>query len=169
MIGTPESAAGNKHLPPLRERYSMRSLFSPSSIRTQLSLTVFVGLVCTASSLSAQCRTADAQTTNMLRYMRSLATATVPADSESVGIRTTYKIPAVAATQVSLVTTARTCNSALAAFNTAAPQLTPKPTSVYVIAVGSVYVVWASRAASSEWTQHIVFNSKFQVLSEFAG
>src|SRR5450759_4447595 len=145
----------------------MRSSFSP--FRTSLSLLVTLALISWASDLSAQCRPADPQTTNMLRYMRSLATATVPADSESVGLRTTYKIPAVAATQVSLVTTARTCQSALAAFKTAVPQLAPTPTTVYVVAVGSVYVVWASSAPSSEWTQHIVFNSKFQILSEFAG
>jgi hypothetical protein len=145
----------------------MRSTFSP--FRGSLSLLVSLALVSLASDLSAQCRAADAQTSNMLRYMRSLATATVPADSESVGIRTTYKIPAVAAAQVSLVTTTRTCQSALAAFKTAVPQLAPTPTTVYVIAVGSVYVVWASRDPSSEFTQHIVFNSKFQILSEFAG
>lgn len=101
--------------------------------------------------------------------MRQLATAAVPADSESVGIRTTYKLPAVAATQVSLVTTTRTCQSALSAFKAAVPQLTPMPTNVYVVAVGSVYVVWACRRASSEWTQHIIMDSKFKVLSQFAG
>ena len=135
----------------------------------RLSLAVVLGLVCGASQISAQCKPADAKTANMIRYMKKLATATIPADSESVGIRTTYQIPAAAASQVSLVTTTKTCQSALAAFKTAAPDVTPSPTNVYVVAVGSVYVVWATRVGSSEWTPHVVFDSKFRVLSQFAG
>jgi hypothetical protein len=138
-------------------------------MRKSLTLAVLVGSLCGAGTASAQCRTADGQTANMIRYMRQLATATLPADSESVGVRTTYQIPAVASTQVVLVTTARTCQSALSAFKAAVPYMSPIPTSVYVIAVGSVYVVWADRGTTGEWTPHVVLNSKFATLSQFAG
>lgn len=155
-------------------RWHLRNSLLPSgtrliSMRIPLSLAVLAGIMCGGSAISAQCRAADAQTANMIRYMRQLATAAVPADSESVGIRTAYRLPAVVANQVSLVTTKKTCQSALAAFKTAVSQLMPSPTNIYVVAVGSVYVVWASRPASTEWTQHIVLNSKFKVLSQFAG
>lgn len=154
-----------KYLPDLRglsmRLYPLRSPVSPS---IAILLCLLFG-----SNVSAQCKPADAQTANMIRYMRQLATATVPADSESVKLRSTYGIPAATANQVLLVTTTRTCQSALSAFRTAAPDVTPSPTSVYVVAVGSVYVVWATRPAQSEWTPHVVFTSKFQVLSQFAG
>lgn len=116
------------------------------------------------------CRPADAQTTNMIRYMKVLVAATLPADSESVGERMTYKIPAASPTQVTLVTTERTCKSALTAFKSAVPGQSPAPTSIYVVAVGSVYVVWNPvRPASSEWYSNVIFSSKFQVLSKFGG
>jgi hypothetical protein len=137
-------------------------------MRRSLMFAVLVGMTGGASNLLAQCRPADVQTTTMIRYMRQLATAT-PADSESVTVRTSYKIPAVAASQVALVTTARICRSALSAFRTAVPLLLAAPSSVYVIAVGNVYVVWADGSPLSEWTQHVVFDSKFQILAEFAG
>jgi hypothetical protein len=106
----------------------------------------------------------------MIRYMKVLAGATLPADSESVGIRTTYQIPAASPAQVTLVTTEKTCKSALAAFISAVPEQSPTPTTIYVVAVGSVYVVWNPyRPANSEWSTNVVFNSRFQVLSKFAG
>lgn len=116
------------------------------------------------------CRPADYQTRNMIRYMKVLVTATVPADSESVGVRMTYQIPVVSPTQISLVTTERICKSALTAFKLAVPGQAPAPTSIYVLAVGPVYVVWNPlQGTKSEWAPHLILNSKFQVLSQFAG
>ena len=116
------------------------------------------------------CRSSDAQTTNMIRYMRVLAGATLPADSESVGIRMTYKIPAVSPAHVSLVTDEKTCKSALRAYVSAVGGQSPAPTRVYVVAVGSAYVVWNPvPSANSEWSTNVVFDSKFRVLSSFGG
>ncbi len=137
--------------------------------RAFLGFSVLTGVLGAAHDLRAQCKAADAQSANMIRYMRQLATASVPSDSESVAIRTTYQIPAALATQVTLVNTAKTCQSALVAFKAAAPDVTPAPSSIYMVAVGNVYVVWASNTASSEWTPHVVLSSKFKVLSQFAG
>jgi hypothetical protein len=130
------------------------------------------GMLMGSGTTQAQtiCRSSDAQTTNMIGYMKVLAGATLPADSESVGIRTTYRIPATSPAQVTLVTTEQTCKSALAAFISAVPGQSPTPTRIYVVAVGSVYVVWNPyRSANSEWSTNVVFNSRFQVLSMFGG
>jgi hypothetical protein len=102
--------------------------------------------------------------------MRALVGATLPSDSESVGVRLSYRIPAATPAQVALVTSEKTCKSALVAYKIASPGESPAPTSVYVVAVGSVYVVWtAYRPANSEWSTDVVFNSGFQVLAIFGG
>ena len=135
------------------------------------SLAIILVVAVTAGSrpIEAQaCRAADAQTTNMIRYMKQLATATLPADSESVGLRGTYQIPAVSAAEVTLVTTERTCKSALTALKSAVPGQSPAPTRVYVVAVGPVFVVWnPTPSRNSEWSPSVVFDSKFRVLSKF--
>jgi hypothetical protein len=100
--------------------------------------------------------------------MKVLAGATLPGDSESVGVRMAYQIPAATPAQVTLVTTEKICKSALAAFKAAVPNQSPAPTRIYVVAVGSAYVVWNPyKYETSEWTTHVIFNSHFQVLSMF--
>lgn len=165
MIGTLASANGNSRL-------QRRNHKVP---RTFLTLLFVAASFSMGGALPAQsalvCRPADAQTANMIRYMKELVAATVPADSESVGIRTSYKFPVVSISQVSLVQTERTCKSALQSFSAALPAGSVKPTALYVVAVGGVYVVWAPLNAGqvSEWTVHMVLDSKFVVLSKFAG
>lgn len=137
-----------------------------------VALVATVAIIAGSGSIQAQsvCRPADAQTANMIRYMKVLVAATVPADSESVGVRTAYKIPAASPTQVTLVATESKCKSALAAFKAKVPGQSPVPTRIYVLAVGSVYVVWNPRqGVESEWAPHLILNSKFQFLEGFGG
>lgn len=137
-----------------------------------MAICLVVAITAGSKAIQAQtvCRPTDAETTNMIRYMIKIGAATLPADSESVGVRMTYKIPAVSPTQVTLVTTERTCKSALTAFKSAVPAPYPAPTRIYVVAVGSVYVVWNPVVyAGSEWSPNVVFDSKFKVLSKFGG
>lgn len=137
-----------------------------------LALFAAVAIAAGSDSIQAQtvCRPADAQTANMISYMKVLVAATVPADSESVGIRTAYKIPAANPTQVTLVTKEQTCKSALAAFNSKVPGQSPVATRIYVVAVGSVYVVWNPRqGVGAEWAPNLILNSKFQFLEGFGG
>lgn len=102
--------------------------------------------------------------------MTELVLATTPSDSEAVGTRMTYKIPVVAPSQIHLVQTEKTCKSALASYSSALPAGTLKPTKVYVVAVGGVYVVWAPIGGSTvEWTPHVILDSKFALLTKFAG
>lgn len=121
-----------------------------------------------ASSAVAQCRSADAQTANMIHYLQKLATAPA-SDSDDVATRQNYQLPAVAANQVTLVSTTKTCKSALQADTPLLPAGTPAPTSVYVVAVGSVYVVWIPAAAGTEFALNVVFSSKFAKLAAFGG
>lgn len=116
------------------------------------------------------CRSPNAETVNMVRYMTQLVTASNATDSESVATRTAYKIPVVATTQISVVQTERTCKSALQTYSAALLPTTVKPTRVFVVAVGNVYVVWTPISGSTpEWTLHMVLDSKFVILAKFAG
>jgi hypothetical protein len=119
-----------------------------------------------SSSAVAQCRAADAQTANMLRYVQKLVTAPA-SDSEDVAKRQNYHLPAVAANQVTLVSTSKTCKNALAAYTPLLPAGTPAPTSVYVVAAGNVYVVWVPAADGTEWALSVVFDSHFNKLASF--
>ena len=140
-----------------------------------MSSSLFRGLltgICLAATVIApglaQCRAADAQTVNMIQYMTVLATAPA-ADTEHVSKRQNYGIPSTTASKISLVTSGRTCSSALQAFLQAVPELSPAPTNVYVVSVGSVYVVWSSGPfAGAEFIPHVVMDSKFAVKSKFA-
>jgi hypothetical protein len=119
-----------------------------------------------ASSAHAQCRTADAQSANMIGYMKSLATATA-IDSELVAKRQRYHVPAATASQVTLVSTKKTCSNALAAYKLLLPAGTPAPTSLYLVAVGNVYLAWIPAAANTEWSLAVVFDSQFVKLESF--
>lgn len=136
-----------------------------------LSRGLFTGICLTVAVVApgaAQCRAADAQTVNMIRYMTVLATAPA-ADSEHVAKRHNYGIPSTTASKISLVTSGRTCGNALQAFLQAVPGLSPAPTNVYVVSVGSVYVVWSPGPFSgAEYIPHVVMDSKFAVKSKFA-
>ncbi len=102
----------------------------------------------------------------MLYYLKALATAT---DSESVAMRTTLGIPAVAASQVTAVTTNSTCTSAGQAVSRVLAVTPPNGRSVAVIKVGSVYAVRDPTVLNGNWSVTFVFNSTFQVLKSRYG
>jgi hypothetical protein len=94
---------------------------------------------------------------------------TAPAsDTELVATRARYHLPVVAASQVTLVTNKRTCSSALQAYTLFLPAGTPAPSSLYVIAVGSVFLGWTPATPGAEWALAVVFDSKFVKLESFA-
>jgi len=123
-------------------------------------------VVLLASRAAAQCRTTDAQSVNMIRYLKSLTTA-ASIDSELVATRQHYHLPAAKASQVTLVTRKKTCSRALATYRTLLPAGTPAPTSLYVVSVGNVYVVWIPAAANTEWGFAVVLDSQFVKLESF--
>ena len=118
------------------------------------------------SPARAQCRTPDAPSANMIGYLRSLATA-ASIDSELVATRRRYRLPAAKASQVTPVTIRKTCSRALATYRTLLPAGTPAPTSLYVVSVGNVYVVWIPAAANTEWGLAVVLDSRFVKLESF--
>lgn len=130
------------------------------------SATIGMLIVLGSSPAAAQCRSADAETANMIGYLQELVTAPA-SDRDRVATRKAYHLPAVAAYQVTLVSTSKTCKSALAAYTPLLPAGTPAPTSVYVVAVGNVYVVLTPATPGTEWTLSVVFDSRFNKLESW--
>ena len=129
---------------------------------------LLAGLSALPSSSAAQCRTANAETATMIKYLRKLATAP-PSDLENYSVRQRYGLPAVDASRVVLVDKAGICKRALQKYRSTVPT-SPASTSIYVVAVGNTYVVWGAPAPpGSEFQAHIVMNCKFVVLAKFAG
>jgi hypothetical protein len=95
---------------------------------------------------------------------------TAPASNvESYSERQQYGLPVTSASNIAVVTKAATCNSALQKYK-ASVALSPAPTSLYVVSVGNTYVAWPSEATpGSEFKVYLVLNSKFAILSSFAG
>lgn len=138
-----------------------------NSLRSQV-LAVAGAVALLSADAQAQCRPADDYSANMIEFMQRIATAPT-SDLEWARRRTDYGIPAVAASKVVLVTAARTCKSALEAYLANLAPGEPAPTAVYVVAVGSTYVVWAPRLPNQHFGRTIVFSSKFVRLAAFAG
>jgi hypothetical protein len=135
----------------------------------QVCILCTLGSALAPSLVSAQCLAADAHTTNMIRYLSALVTATA-SDTESVTIRTSYNLPVVAPTQIAVVTKSSICTKALAAYAAALPAGLTAPTSVYVVKVGSTYVVWPqSMGTQSEFIMRLVMDSHYTTLAKFAG
>jgi hypothetical protein len=104
----------------------------------------------------------------MVRYLTQLVTAQA-SDTELVTIRTSYHLPVVDPAQISVVARNSICTKALAAYSAALPAGMTPPTSVYVVQVGSTYVVWPGELnADSEFTMHLIVDSRYSPLARFA-
>jgi hypothetical protein len=131
-------------------------------------LLLLAGLSALPSSSAAQCRTANAETATMIKYLTKLVTAP-PSDLENYSVRQRYGLPAVDASSVVLVDKAAICKRAIRKYRSTVPT-SPASTGVYVVAVGDTYVVWGAPAPpGSEFQLHLVMNSKFVVLAGFTG
>lgn len=131
-----------------------------------LALLIVLSGVCAAPA-RAQCRAADAGSATLIRSLTRITTAT---DSVTVQSRRQLAIPAVPASQVTLVTTKTVCSKALQAY---APEVARSdgivPSSAaYVVKVGTTYVVYDPVERAGEFGLNVVMTSQYQVLSRFA-
>jgi len=115
------------------------------------------------------CLPDTAEKTQILRDdIVSLVTAT---DSETVATRSAYQLPAVAASKVTVVTTASVCRKAGAAYHAAVtpPGTPPIARTLVVIKVGTTrYVVLDPTERAGEFENHIVFDSRWNRLIGFS-
>jgi hypothetical protein len=113
----------------------------------------------------AQCRT-DSTSEAVVSWAKYIATST---DAEAVESRSSLSIPAVAASQVALVSDSKTCQKVVNAFATAAG-VPATGRSLYIVKIGTRYVAKdPTLLVLDGWWKSMVFDSKFVRLSTFSG
>jgi hypothetical protein len=119
-----------------------------------------------AAGQTGSCLPLDDEATGMLNWATHLATGT---DSSTIASRQGLQVPAVAANRVKLVTKASTCKKASDAYSAALNEPSNPGRAVYVVQIGSVYLVEDPTQLIREWTQGMVFDRKFVLLERYAG
>jgi hypothetical protein len=131
---------------------------------------VLGGVSSVARTQTYACLPANAERAQVLyNAVVSIVTGT---DSQAVLTRNAYQLPAVAASKVSVVTTASVCRQAGVAYHTAVtPPGTPEISrTLVVIKVGTTrYVVLDPKQLTGEFRSNIVFDSQWRFLIGFTG
>jgi hypothetical protein len=94
--------------------------------------------------------------------MRRFSASTAPEESWA---RRDAKVPVVDTSTIVAITQNATCQKILAAFNTTLHGVSPLPTKIYAVKVGTVYV--ATYPFSGHQRPWAVVDSKYKVLSTF--
>jgi hypothetical protein len=114
------------------------------------------------------CQPADSTTMFIIAGLQRVVTSN---DSSVVATRQTMQVPAGPASSVVLVNDNSICNKVAQAYNAAfAPKTPPVSPSanVYVVKVGTVYVVDDSVRKAGEWVVSMTVNTKYKVLARYS-
>jgi hypothetical protein len=144
----------------------MRKMIRLAATMVQAGL--LFGLTITPEALAqavSPCRPLDDGGQATLNWVRTTATST---DSSAIRSRTNLKIPKVAASKVSYVTDTRLCQQAVNAYSAAAG-VPATGRSVYLVKVGTVYVIKDPTKLAGEWWYSMTADSKFRILVKFTG
>ena len=87
-------------------------------------------------------------------------------DAEFAAARREYQLPSVDSTTIVAVAQNQTCQRVLAAFNAAAP-ISPLPTSIHAVKVGTVYVATYPTFNGHYWPM-VVLDSRYKLLAKTA-
>ena len=136
-------------------------------LRSALVPVFLLGAIARAASAQtvSPCRPLDDGGQATLDWVRSTATGT---DSSAITSRANLKIPQVAASKVSYVTDSRICQQAVSAY-AAAAGVPAAGRAVYLIKVGTVYVIKDPTVFMGEWWYSVTADSKFKILARFTG
>jgi hypothetical protein len=133
-----------------------------------LRLLVAAMLVAT-SRLQAQsatpCRPLDGYGQAILDWAKLTATGT---DSAQIASRTNLKIPKVAVSKVTYVTSGTVCQQAVNAYSLAAG-VSATGRSVYLVKIGTIYVIQDPTVLMGEWWFSVTADNKFKILAKFTG
>ena len=121
-------------------------------------------LAASAARGGAQCRSADSSGTDMLEKYKSDLRSTDPYMRLELSRN---GISQVDPNTVVLVTDRTVCSKAMKAYNTAASGNGVTPSgSVYVVKIGTVYVVKDPVQTSTGWELEVVLDSQFKVIAK---
>ena len=126
-------------------------------------------LASSVSRIDAQatkCRAADSLSANLINQLTLIATST---DSETVADRTTiYHVPALTASQITLVTDEKVCGKVIIAV--AALPAKPTPANLYVVKLGSKgYAAWDPAELAGEYRIVFIFDTKYVKVGGWTG
>ena len=111
------------------------------------------------AAVDSPCSTQGDVSTALLSSYKWLATAT---DTSNVASRQTMGLPAIAASEVSLVADTAVCRTAVNAFNNALLPEAASTLSVHVIRFGPTrYAVFDENRMAGEWIYRVIFNTAF--------
>jgi hypothetical protein len=122
---------------------------------------------------ASACRPADAVSDRIIRWVTHVVTGT---DDASTQQRNQMALPQVSASQISYVTDKTVCSKVLSPYNanstmqeaaTGAPVLPSG--QVYVVKVGTVYVVNDPVKTAGEFTIYVTLDAKYKVLATSLG
>jgi hypothetical protein len=142
---------------------------------TRISLAAVVALIALPLTAFAQassaCRPADSTSTRMVKWVTNVVTGT---DSGSVRQRTQMKLPQVAPTEISYVSDKTVCSKALSPYNANSGMqnggVTVAPSGkLYVIKVGTVYVVNDPVKSWGNFLVYVTLDSRFRLLARSLG
>ena len=131
---------------------------------------VLVGLkpLNAAAQGSSACRPADSASVRILSWVRSIVTGTDPASAKQ---RTAMRLPQVGTDQITYVTDKQVCSKAVSPYNAnAAYQTTGTGTAeapsgqLYVVKVGTVYVVKDPAIGAGKFGIYVTLDSRYRVL-----
>lgn len=129
-----------------------------------LALGIFLPQAAAAQTVSP-CRAFDGGGQATLDWVRTTATGT---DSSAIISRRTTQIPQVSANKVSYITDTRLCQQAVNAYSAAAGVSTTGR-SIYLVKVGTIYVITDPTVHFGEWWYSMSADSKWKILSKFGG
>ena len=114
--------------------------------------------------LSQACASATDSIALYLRHrVRRLSASTDPTKSYE---RRDLKLASVDSTTIVAITQAQTCQKALAAYNSTLTGVSPLPTKIYLVKVGTAFVAMYPINTDHLWPAAVV-DSKFKILSRF--
>ena len=133
---------------------------------TALAAAAHVAPASARPTASVACRPFDAYANAMVGTLKALATST---ESGDVTQRNRLGIPATSAANVTYVTTEQVCSKAATAFGAHVGVVNGPPVSgvLYVVKVGSVYVVDDPSQKMGEFSIRMVLTDKFKYVSQF--
>lgn len=136
--------------------------------RTTALACVLLLLATVSARGQSACRPADSVSTYILRWVTQIATGT---DSVYALQRSNMRIPQVPASQITYVTDKTVCNKALSPYNAnsvmqdASTGTTVPPSGkVYVVKVGTVYVVHDPAKKAGEFMLFVTLDRQYRLL-----
>lgn len=130
-------------------------------------ITMTLGLTVTTSqgALGQSCRGSDSTSTFILNATRNLVSSSVP---QLIAERQTLHLPAVAPETVVLVADTTICSQMATAYSGALAASSGTPSgSVYVVQVGTVYVVRDPAIVAGEFAVEMVIDGQGHVLARY--